>query len=187
MPTYEKIRISKLEAGRRQLRTAIMLWFNDGDPVAVHSLAFAAYEILHDISKKRDPKRVDLIFDSVMIEEERRAEWNRVLRKDANFFKHADRDGDSVIEFTPQTSEIFMLFASWARELCGERDNDEELFFRFWVRINRPEISSDETKKLLAKQMKDSDIKNLRKLSKKQFLEFCRKARIIDPISGVVA
>lgn len=33
----ETIRIGKLEAARRQLRTA-----NDGDPVSVHALAFAS-------------------------------------------------------------------------------------------------------------------------------------------------
>ena len=69
MTTYETIRISKLEAARRQLRTAITLWFTGGDPVAIHSLAFAAYEILHAISEKRDPNRIDLIFDSVWIDE----------------------------------------------------------------------------------------------------------------------
>jgi hypothetical protein len=40
-----KIVVTKLDAARRQLRTAIHLWFNDGDPVSIHALAFAAYEL----------------------------------------------------------------------------------------------------------------------------------------------
>jgi hypothetical protein len=54
------LRISKVDAAQRQLRTAIALWFNDGDPVATHALAFAAYEILHHVSEKGVQRRIDL-------------------------------------------------------------------------------------------------------------------------------
>jgi hypothetical protein len=176
MVTYEKIRISKLEAARRQLKTAITLWFTDGDPVPIHSLAFAAYEILHAISEKRDPKRIDLIFDSALVEEERLGEWNRVIRKDANFFKHADRDGDSVIEFAPQSSEIFMLFAIWARQLCGEAASVEERSFMIWLSVSRSKIVSDKGRKKLVDGLSVEDIANLRTLTKQQFWQVCRKS-----------
>jgi hypothetical protein len=81
------IRVSKLDAARRQLRTAITLWFSGGDPVATHTLAFASYEILHAVSKKRDPKRMPLIFDFPLIKEEMRSEINIALKKCAYFFK----------------------------------------------------------------------------------------------------
>jgi hypothetical protein len=172
---YETIRISKLEAARRQLRTAITLWFTGGDSVAIHSLAFAAYEILHAISEKRDPNRMDLIFDSAWIKDEHRRDWNQVIRKDANFFKHADRDGDSVIEFKPQTSEIFMLFAIYARELCGETSSEEERIFSWWLRINRPALSTEKGRVSLTKQLKVDEIKHLRTLSKHEFFDFFRE------------
>jgi hypothetical protein len=180
MATYEKIRISKLEAARRQLKTAITLWFTGGDPVAIHGLAFAAYEILHAISENRDPKRIDLIFDSALIEDERRGEWNRLIRKDANFFKHADRDDDSVIEFMPQTSEIFMLFAVWARELCGEAASVEERSFMIWLSISRSKILSDKGRKKLVDSLTADDVAHLRTLSKQQFFQVCRKALISE-------
>jgi hypothetical protein len=41
-----KIVVTKLDAARRQLKTAIKLWFEDGDPVAIHTLIVAAYEII---------------------------------------------------------------------------------------------------------------------------------------------
>jgi hypothetical protein len=44
-----KIKISKLDAARRQLDTAIRLYFMEGDPVSVHTLAAAAFEILKDL------------------------------------------------------------------------------------------------------------------------------------------
>jgi len=49
------IMISKLDAARRQLATAITLWFEDRDPVSIHTLVFAAYEIIHAVSKQRNP------------------------------------------------------------------------------------------------------------------------------------
>src|SRR5438045_2665233 len=96
--TPEPIRISKLDAARRQLQTAISLWFNDGDPVAIHTLAAAAYEIIHAVSATRDPNRRDLLFDSLVVKDEYRREANAWFRGPANFFKHADRDPNDITE-----------------------------------------------------------------------------------------
>jgi hypothetical protein len=48
----KKIEISKLDAAKRQLKTAINLYFSYGDPVSIHTLASAAREILYDLNKK---------------------------------------------------------------------------------------------------------------------------------------
>src|SRR5207245_10811773 len=39
MTDNAKITVTKLDAARRQLRTAIRLWFEEGDPVSIHTLA----------------------------------------------------------------------------------------------------------------------------------------------------
>jgi hypothetical protein len=80
------LKIGKLDAARRQLKTAIALWFTGGDPVAVHALAFAAYEIIHTISKKRDPKRGELLFDATLIKRETNS-VQRVNEKACQFFQ----------------------------------------------------------------------------------------------------
>ena len=56
-----KITLSKLDAATRQLSTAIELWFDERDAVSVHTLAFAAYEIIHVLSKKKNPNRMELV------------------------------------------------------------------------------------------------------------------------------
>jgi len=111
------ITIGKLEAAQRQLRTAITLWFDDGDAVSVHTLAFAAYEIFHAVSEHRDPYRRDLLFDTLLIKDEFRRDWNKLVRREANFFKHGDRDAEAVIDFDPDLSEWFILYAIVARQL----------------------------------------------------------------------
>jgi hypothetical protein len=89
------ITISKLDAGRRQLETAITLWFNDGDPVSTHTLACAAYEIIHVVSSARNRTR-DLLFDKLVVKDEYRSAWNQRLKEPANFFKHARNDPDGT-------------------------------------------------------------------------------------------
>jgi len=48
----EKSKLSKLNVAKRQLETAIKLYFNDNDPVSIHTLACAAREILSDLNEK---------------------------------------------------------------------------------------------------------------------------------------
>jgi hypothetical protein len=47
----QKLRIYKIEAARRQLDSAIELWFLDKDEVSVHTLAAAAYQLVHDLKR----------------------------------------------------------------------------------------------------------------------------------------
>jgi hypothetical protein len=68
---------------RRQLRTAIRLWFDDGDPVSIHTLAAAAYEILHTLARRKGAE--DLLFDAHLIKDEYRSIWVKALRSHAVF------------------------------------------------------------------------------------------------------
>jgi hypothetical protein len=86
------------------------MWFNDEDPVSVHTLAFAAYEIIHVVSKARGRSR-DLLFDTAIIKDQFRSEWNIAMKRSANFFKHAkkERDVEAYIDFAPEVSELFII------------------------------------------------------------------------------
>jgi hypothetical protein len=167
--------INKLDAARRQLQTAITLWFTDGDPVSTHALAFAAYEIIHTVSKKRD--RRDLLFDSDLIKDEYRSEFNKALKRHANFFKHADRDADSVIEFDPTLSEWFVLFAILGLELLGDRKSTEEVAFVRWLHIHRPDILTPQGKQALADLVPAENLAYLQSFTKRDFFEGVQHAR----------
>ena len=47
------LKVSKLDAAKRQLETAIRLYFSNGDPVSIHTLVAAAYAILHDVTGRK--------------------------------------------------------------------------------------------------------------------------------------
>jgi hypothetical protein len=103
--------ISKLDAARRQLETAALLYFNDRDVVSVHTLAAAAYEIVEPIAQKRG--RSTLVQSSLLnlLPENLANEVRRAMRTPQNFFKHADRDPDATLELEPDFTELLLLDA----------------------------------------------------------------------------
>ena len=119
----------------------------------IQTLAFAAYEIFHAISEHRNPCRRDLIFDTFLIKDEFRGDWNKLVRRDANFFKHGDRDPEATLNFDPEFSEWFILYASVARQLCGMEQTSEESLFLWWFQINRPDFLTDAGKKFVAERI----------------------------------
>ncbi|HZF30263.1 MAG TPA: hypothetical protein VE907_14190 [Gammaproteobacteria bacterium] len=62
--------ITKIDAARRQLATAIELWFADGHEVSTYTLAYASHEIIHALHKKHGLG--DLLYDSDAIKPELR-------------------------------------------------------------------------------------------------------------------
>jgi len=173
------IKVTKLEAACRQLRTAIALWFTEGDPVSAHTLAFAAYEILHTISKKRNPYRRDLLFDSDLIKDEYRSDFNKAVKKHAYFFKHADRDSEGVIDFNTDANELFLLFAVTGRQLCGALQSQEESAFLWWIQIHRPELLTEAGHKMVADHVPIETLDAIRGLSKTDFFEGFRDAEYL--------
>ena len=163
--------ISKLDAARRQLQTAITLWFAEGDPVSIHTLTHAAYEIIETVSKQRNPGRRDLLSDSPVVKDEHRKEWKDFIRKPGNFFKHARRDGNDVIEFRPVASELFILFAILGVGLSGERINDEEDAYMHWLYFHEPDLLTESGRKRFVDGIPIDRLDELRSLPKKEFLQ----------------
>jgi len=166
-----KITVTKLDAARRQLRTAIRLWFEGGDPVSIHTLAFAAYEIAHVVSKKRDHFRRDLIFDSFKIKDEYRGDWNKHIKKHATFFKHADKDWDNSIEFSPTLSLLFIMGAGAGLRLAGAPKSAEESAFEFWIFLHRPRWVSARVRKLFEDKIEVENLAHMKAVPKSLFLK----------------
>jgi hypothetical protein len=102
-----KIFISKLDAAKRQLETATQFFFRKGDPVSIHTLTGAAFEILEDICLKRGIKSAHkLLLES--IRDDKRDEVSQRLASAKNFFKHADKDPDGIEEFNPELTSIYL-------------------------------------------------------------------------------
>ena len=131
------VKISKLDAARRQIDAAIQLYFGRRDDVSIHTLGSAALGIINALLVKAGhPETMPL--DNVR--EEYREERGRILREDANFFKHADRDPDSILNFKPEMNEFVLVQCLGGyRKLTGESTEDM-MVFQTWMTVWMPEI-----------------------------------------------
>jgi hypothetical protein len=165
------LEISKLEAAKRQLQTAIRLWFYDTDPISAHSLAYAAYEVIQAVSKARNPDRPDLLFDSRDIKPESQKQFNDAFRKAGNFFKHADRDPLDTLQFSPGITEIFIYYAIWGLQFAGEQLVNEFIIFQNWLAVSQPQLMSEEAREIFTNGPLIEHLKTIRALPKQQFFE----------------
>lgn len=163
----EIVTVKKLEAAKRQLQTAITLWFADADSVSVHTLACVTHQIIHDINADR--KGGELLLDSVVIKDEFRREYLNEMRKAMNFFKHANRDPDSSgsIEFSPAVTDLFILFSIIGIERFGERLSETSVAFLLFYATKNPHLVTKE----FSNRFKIEDVANVPVVSKLEFLE----------------
>jgi hypothetical protein len=134
--------LTKLDAAKRQLATAIRLYFEDCDPVSVHTLVMAANEIIERLCESNGIPAVRSSFLAVIIPE-RRKEFNRHLNKARNFFKHAS-DPDEVLEdFSDELNLVGILMAVSGLRLLGVHDMPEAGFFITWVQLVEPDFFAD--------------------------------------------
>lgn len=100
--------IKKIDSAKQQIETAVSLYFNYGDPVSIHTLAAAAFNILKDIFNKKGKKDY-FLKNPDLISEPHKKEFLDKVNEAENFFKHADRDHDRSIEFNPEVTDFFLF------------------------------------------------------------------------------
>ncbi len=117
-----ELTISKLDAAKRQLETAIRLYFHNGDTVSIHTLTAAAYNVIRDINNHRGGSPMwakDIFLDFVKPEHKRT--FRKKINHAENFFKHANVDPEEVLKFNPEQTEILFIDAvSQYYKLTGE-------------------------------------------------------------------
>jgi len=125
------IHISKLDAAKRELEHALRLFFLSGDPVVIHLVISSSHQILRDLCRS---KGLPSFIDDAMkiVKEDKRKYVADKLSSAYNFFHHADRDPDKVIEFRPEANE----YALWASidmyySLAGEVTGLMQAY-RYW-------------------------------------------------------
>jgi hypothetical protein len=105
-----QITLTKFEAARRQLVTAIRLFFDDADSVSVFALAHASWEILDALCKYRNKRRIR----SVMARADGVTEGDIKLAMSygRNFFKHADKDPSAKLDdFSDDRNDVVLMAA----------------------------------------------------------------------------
>lgn len=138
------LKLSKTDAARRQLEAAIRLWFFDGDAVSVHTLAAAAHQLVHDLGKARG------LGTSLRELSDVRPEYRRKLReaivRDENFFKHADRDPDALLEFRPTVTTYMLVDAVLTYQTLTSERPPILRTFSIWMTIQNPDLIKQEVR-----------------------------------------
>ena len=135
------ITVSKMDAVRRQLNTAIELWFGDGDPVSIHTLASAAHDILHQLFRRSGLK--GLLFGTTKICDRDRQQWVAAITCHYNFFKHGRKDISAKANFRPAVNEFLIFFQITALIRMSENLSYQERAFFYWFLTNRPELLNE--------------------------------------------
>jgi hypothetical protein len=164
--TSIKITVTKLDAARRQIRTAIRLWFEESDPVSIHTLASAAHEIVHTVFKRKGLS--GLLFDTRLIKPEYRSDFANLITSPSNFFKHAQRDPDSEIEFDPILTEMILIIAVYGLANIDGNSGDIENTFMAWMAIHKPNLF---TENIYANHFPIDQLQKLRSFNRSEFFE----------------
>jgi len=164
------VKLSKLEAARRQIESAIWLWFLDGDPVSIQTLSAAAHRTLVELARLWDTEA----WPSTARYVGKRTAAEPPPREDdpAAFFKEAKEDESYHISQQWTELELFdavMAYSNLAPDRCGSA-----LMSTFVVRfgVERPELFVRDAFSLLEKKISKSfNHKRLERLSKIEFLK----------------
>ena len=136
------IKITKIDAAKSQLETAIILYFSNSDPISVHTLSAASHEIIQTLCKPKGIKSAIKDFDAV--KPEKKKQYIDLVQGAQRFFKHADEDPDGLYEFIPETTG-FLIFD--ACQMYQQLTNEIPKIFRIfslWFYFNEPDIVSDD-------------------------------------------
>ncbi|MBI5622180.1 MAG: hypothetical protein HY924_00230 [Elusimicrobia bacterium] len=142
----EKMRLTRLEAARRQLDQAIRLFFQRSDPVSIHTLTTASLEILRTLAKRKGLKTWGQEWMSCVRPERRKEFWEK-LREAQGFFKHADQGPlDLEIEFSPKTTEFLIYEAVEAYPKLAGTQFSAGAAFWVWFFIKYQALATDEVR-----------------------------------------
>lgn len=103
--------ITKLEAAVRQLNTAIQLFFEDRDPVAVCTLAASAGRVLSDLVEHHLPSQSWRSLVPRRLPHIPKKEIYHTMDRIPNFLKHADQDPESVESFNEYENDLRLFIA----------------------------------------------------------------------------
>jgi hypothetical protein len=136
----DRVNITKLDAAKSQLATALRLYFEDCDPVSVRTLALAASEIIDRLCEsKGTPAMREQFF--AMIRPERRKEFGVALNKPRNFFKHAcpSKPNEVLEDFSDERNLVGICMGANGLELLDVEMLEARIFMA-WVSLVEPEL-----------------------------------------------
>ena len=138
----DRFQLSKLDAARRQLHAAIILLFDSGDPVAVHTLVGAASVIISDLVAQQHP---DKSWDKMAQEANNisPSRYFQVMRKPQNFLKHARDDASAIFDFDSNETEAVAFWTIMNLANLAPLSIHESVLQLWYLACHAPNLESD--------------------------------------------
>lgn len=112
MPIKSNVKVSKLDAAKRQLETAIRLYFNDADPMSIYTLAGASHGILENLQKNLNVRHDNSgQIDNLVIRDKYKKEIQKAIKESRKSFQMTSKDEKALINFNPRINELFLFDA----------------------------------------------------------------------------
>ena len=164
--------VDKLDVVRRQIDTAIWLWFNEADLVSTNSLIDAAMGVLDELYQQLDMERpmpfnTKFMPDGTTTEEARKI--RKKLREAGAFAKHARHDHDLLYEYNPIFTEIYIHLAIMAHIALVDYDmKGLRSIFTLYFGARFPQFFTFDTFPVPDERI---DIERVKKLSRTEFFQ----------------
>jgi hypothetical protein len=164
--------IDKLDVARRQIVAAVRLFFEEGDPVAIHTLVAPAHQVLVDIGESKGIHGG--IKNAKALQSPDAKKYLASINFAFNFIKHADRDGDAKINVSPLpelTSDFLMDGILLLQLITGKLPIEAKVFW-IWFVSTRPAEFEDSLPEGPIKEMQQMGIEKWDFKTIRQFLLF---------------
>lgn len=149
--------VSKIDVSRRQLETAIQLYFKNRDVVSIHTLSWAVYNLLSDIIKKQG-KTADLDRDLSYVVPERRKEVKKIFSQPGNYFKHADTDNDEPLKFYFKSSDMHLLASCRMYYTLTQESTALMVIYKAWFHLSYPGLLEPNNENIIETQRKNYNL-----------------------------
>ena len=132
--------VNKPDAARRQVDLAIRLLFAGEDPIGIHTLVSAGFRIVRDLLSARDENHMLRTIEDHIVPGMEARFW-RHFNGPANFLKHADKDGQDLLNNIDwEVNPILLIMATKGYQDLGYAATPEMKALSIWVRFMYPKF-----------------------------------------------
>lgn len=137
----QSVTVNKLDAAERQFKAAVRMFFARTDPVSTHTLTCAASQLLADLLVSAGAG--GLLRNKALINDQHWKCWIEAIKREENFFKHADKDPGAELVLDSAVTGLFLVEASSLLETVAQRVLIETRVMFVWGMHAFPEMFPD--------------------------------------------
>jgi hypothetical protein len=171
------VRLTRIDAAGRLIDAAIEMFFFDGDPIAIHTIAAASHDIVRALAKRRGVTGLSL--GANLIEREFHKQWNDLTRSDTNPLKPVDGDPNDDVEVDPELTEALLMFALRGLRRMGHTCNGLQAAYWTWFCLHHPAATTIDMYSL---KLPPETVAALRAMPKGDFVRKFQEAHRLERI-----